>query len=79
MLIEQAFQGNQKAFEILTHRYSPSLFTFVRKHSADHETAEDIVQSVFLQLYLSLPQHHQHLSFRRTTHPLRAWLLCVAL
>jgi RNA polymerase sigma factor (sigma-70 family) len=79
MLIEQAFQGNHKAFEILMHRYSPYLFTFVRKHSTDHETAEDILQSVFLQLYLSLPQLHQHLSSRRTAHPLRAWLLRVAL
>lgn len=42
------------------------------------EQGEDIVQSVFLQLYLSLPQLSQHLSYTRSALPLRSWLLRVA-
>lgn len=73
-LINQAFHGDPLAFEHLVSRYSQALFVFVRRHISD-EQVEDIVQSVFLQLYLSLPQLSQHLSYTRSALPLRSWLL----
>jgi hypothetical protein len=54
-LIDRAFRGDQTAFELLISRYSPALFIFVRRHISEGRV-EDIAQSVFLQLYLSLPQ-----------------------
>lgn len=77
-LIDRAFLGDQIAFEALVDRYSTSLFTFVRRRIGDEGLREDIVQAVFLQLYLSLPQLHHHLSYTRSTTPLRAWLFRVA-
>lgn len=79
VLIEKAFLGDQMAFESLVHRYRSALLTFVRRYVTSDELGEDIVQSVFLQCYLSLPQLFQHLSYRRTALPLRSWLFRVAL
>ena len=76
-LIDRAFLGDQAAFESLVSRYSPALFAFVRRHTSDGQV-EDIVQSVFLQLYLSLPQLYQNLSYTRSAMPLRSWLFRVA-
>jgi RNA polymerase sigma-70 factor, ECF subfamily len=78
VLIERALLGDQAAFESLMHRYSSVLFAFVRRHTRDDEQGEDIVQFVWLQLYLSLPQLSHHLSSVHTASPLRAWLLRVA-
>jgi RNA polymerase sigma-70 factor (ECF subfamily) len=77
-LIDRAFLGDQTAFESLVHRYRPALLTFVKRHVASDEQGEDIVQSVFLQLYLSLPQFYQNLSYTRSAMPLRSWLFRVA-
>jgi RNA polymerase sigma-70 factor (ECF subfamily) len=76
-LIDQAFLGDHAAFEHLVSRHSPTLFAFVRRHTSEGQV-EDIVQSVFLQLYLSLPQLYQNLSYTRSATPLRSWLLRVA-
>ena len=76
-LIDRAFLGDQMAFEQLVSRYSPALFAFIRRHTSDG-LVEDIVQSVFLQLYLSLPQLYQNLSYTRSALPLRSWLFRVA-
>ena len=76
-LIDRAFRGDQAAFEHLVNRYSLILLTFVRRRTSE-EQVEDIVQSVFFQLYLSLPQLYQHLSYTRSSRPLLAWLLRVA-
>jgi RNA polymerase sigma factor (sigma-70 family) len=76
-LIDRATLGDQAAFEHLVSRYSPSLLAFVRRHISE-EQVEDIVQSVFLQLYLSLPQLSQNFSYRRSVMPLRPWLFRVA-
>ena len=78
-LIERAFLGDQAAFEGLVCRYRSILLTFIRRHVASDEQGEDIVQSVLLQLYLSLPQLSQHLSYRRSALPLQTWLFRVAI
>lgn len=77
-LIKRAFLGDQAAFEGLVRRYRSALLTFVRSHVASDDQGEDIVQAVFLQCYLSLPQLALHLSYRRSALPLQAWLFRVA-
>ena len=71
LLIKQALAGNQWAFEALVQRYSTSLFSFIYHFLGDYDQACDILQQVFLQLYLSL-------STLRTGEPLKPWLFQVA-
>ena len=71
VLAQQALGGDAQAFEVLVHRYSTSLFNFIYHMLGDHDLACDILQQVFLQLYLSL-------STLRTGEPLKPWLFQVA-
>jgi RNA polymerase sigma factor (sigma-70 family) len=71
LLVQQSLAGDQHAFETLVQRYSTSLFNFICRFLGDYDQACDILQQVFLQLYISLP----HL---RTGDPLKAWLFLVA-
>lgn len=71
LLAQQAMAGDQRAFEALVHRYSTSLFNFIYHFLSDYDQACDVLQQVFLQLYISLPK-------LRTGEPLKAWLFQVA-
>jgi RNA polymerase sigma-70 factor (ECF subfamily) len=71
MLARQAMAGDQSAFEALVHRYSTSLFNFIYRFLNDYDLACDVLQQVFLQLYISLPT-------LRTGEPFKAWLFQVA-
>ncbi len=71
MLARQAMAGDQSAFEALVHRYSTPLFNFIYRFLNDYDLACDVLQQVFLQLYVSLPT-------LRMGEPLKAWLFQVA-
>jgi RNA polymerase sigma factor (sigma-70 family) len=71
ILAQQSIAGDQRAFEILVRRYSTPLFNFICRFLGDYDQACDILQQVFLQLYISLPN-------LRTGDPLKAWLFQVA-
>jgi RNA polymerase sigma factor (sigma-70 family) len=71
VLAQRALSGDAEAFEVLVHRYSTSLFNFIYHMLGDHDLSCDILQQVFLQLYLSL-------STLRTGEPLKPWLFQVA-
>src|SRR5947209_10681508 len=71
MLAQQALAGSEWAFEVLVHRYSTPLFSFIYHFLGDYDQACDILQQVFLQLYLSL-------ATLRTGEPLKPWLFQVA-
>lgn len=70
-LAKQTLTGDQQAFEVLVQRYSAPLFNFICHFLGDYDQASDILQQVFLQLYISLPT-------LRTGEPLKAWLFQVA-
>ncbi len=70
-MIERTLAGDQRAFEALMHRYRAPLFQAVYHILGDQHEVHDVLQQVFLHLYLSLPT----LSPDR---PLRPWLLRVA-
>ena len=55
VLIGQALSGDQRAFELLVSRYHPLLMRWIQGFLKDDELANDVLQHVFLQLYLSLP------------------------
>lgn len=71
LLAQQSLAGDQRAFETLVQRYSTALFTFICRFLGDYDQACDILQQVFLQLYLSLPT-------LRIDDPLKGWLFQVA-
>nr|BBH92592.1 hypothetical protein KTA_07910 [Thermogemmatispora argillosa] len=70
-LAQRALQGDTSAFEALVQRYSGPLFSFICHFLGDYDQACDILQQVFLQLYLSLPGLHLGV-------PLKPWLFQVA-
>ena len=71
ILAQRSIAGDQRAFEILVQRYSTPLFNFICRFLSDYDQACDILQQVFVQLYISLPN-------LRTSDPLKAWLFQVA-
>jgi RNA polymerase sigma-70 factor, ECF subfamily len=71
VLAQQALDGNEDAYALLVERYSTALFNFICRFLNDYDMASDILQQVFLQLYISLPK-------LRIGEPLKAWLFQVA-
>ena len=63
--------GDERAFEGLYKRYRPSLFKFIFNILRDYDLSCDILQQVFLQLYISLPT-------LKTNKPFKSWLYQVA-
>src|SRR2546423_9471852 len=70
-LVKQTLAGDQYAFEMLVRRYNVPLFNFICHCLGDYDQACDVLQQVFLQLYISLPK-------LRMGEPLKAWLFQVA-
>ena len=72
VLVQQALNGDQEAFEALVSRYKQSLFGLIYHYVGDCHEAQDILQQVWLQLYLSLG------TLRIDVH-IRPWIITVAL
>ncbi len=71
LLVGQALEGDQYAFEVLVTRYQQQLVGLIQGFLKDHDQSYDILQQVYLQLYLSLP-----ILFRNVS--LKGWLFQVA-
>jgi RNA polymerase sigma-70 factor (ECF subfamily) len=71
VLVGQALAGDQRAFELLVSRYHRPLVSYIRGFLKGDEQVSDVLQHVFLQLYLSLPILLRNVS-------LKAWLFQVA-
>jgi len=71
VLAQQAWKVINWHLKVFVKRYSGSLFNFICRFLGDYDQASDILQQVFLQLYISLP---------KSAHgePLKAWLFQVA-
>ncbi|GAC1507697.1 MAG: RNA polymerase sigma factor SigM [Ktedonobacteraceae bacterium] len=78
VLISQTLAGDDRAFEILMQRYHLQLYNFIGRCLKDYELAHDVLQFVFMQLYISLPKLEHNLHSRRTKTPLKSWLFQVA-
>ena len=70
-LVKRALAGDQCAFDCLVSRYHRFLAAYIQDLLKDDEQVSDVLQQVFLQLFLSLP-------ILLRTVPLKAWLLQVA-
>src|SRR2546430_2851488 len=71
VLVEQALAGDQCAFDILVRRYHRSLVSYIRGFLKDGDQVYDVLQHVFLKLYVSLPMLLTNVS-------LKGWLFQVA-
>ena len=71
ILVQRTMAGDEHAYALLVQRYSSSLFHFICRFLSDYDAAGDILQQVFLQLYLSLAKLN-------TDVPLKPWLFRVA-
>jgi RNA polymerase sigma factor (sigma-70 family) len=71
VLLEQAREGDERAFEALVDRYRGPLLRFIQRLLKDEEEACDVLQLVFLQLYTSL-------ATLRTDSSPKGWLFQVA-
>lgn len=70
-LVKLILAGEKSVFEPLIRRYEKSLFNFICHFLGNYDLACDILQDVFVKLYLSLPT-------LRTDQPLKPWLFQVA-
>src|SRR6266496_4142057 len=71
VLVGQALAGDQRAFELLVSRYRHPLAGYIQGFLKDGEQAYDVLQHVFLKLYVSLAS-------LSTDTSLKAWLFQVA-
>ena len=71
MLVQQALSGDQDAFEELVSRYKQALFGLIYHYVCEYHEGEDILQQVWLQLYLSL-------ATLRPIAQIKPWLFTVA-
>ncbi len=71
ILVGQALAGDQRAFEFLIRRYRQPLAGYIQGFLKDGEQVYDVLQYVFLQLYVSLASLSTDMS-------LKAWLFQVA-
>jgi len=77
-LIARTLAGEDHTFECLVNRYHAPLHNFIGRCLKDYEQAGDVLQFVFMQLYISLPKLHLNLTSTRTNTPLKSWLFQVA-
>src|SRR5260370_31361924 len=71
VLVGQAQAGDQRAFEFLVGRYHRPLAHYILGFLKDGEQVSDVLQQVYLQLYVSLP-------ILLTTVSLKGWLFQAA-
>ena len=71
LLVGQALAGDHYAFEFLVNRYHHQLVSHIRGFLKDNDQIYDVLQHVYLQLYLSLPILLRNVS-------LKGWLFQVA-
>ena len=70
-LVSRALCGDQDAFEALVNRYRKPLFGLIYHYVDEYHETEDILQQVWLQLYLSLAS-------LRPLVQIKPWLSAVA-
>ncbi len=69
-LVQQALAGDMSGFEMLVERYNLMLTNWAYRILRNHQQVEDVLQFVYLQLFLSLGTLHADKS-------MKAWLFRV--
>lgn len=67
--IRRAIQGDESAMRALWARHAPHIDMVVRRLvGADHDTAEDIAQEVWIQIFRALPSYRGDSQFATWAH-----------
>ena len=64
LLVRYAQGGTREAFEELVHRYEHELFSYLRNYMHSVHLAEDVFQTVFLQVHLKCREFDPQRQFR---------------
>lgn len=71
-VMEQFQAGNDRAFNILVHRFKDRLHNFLYRYTKNHQDCEDLVQETFLRVYRSKD------SYERIAR-LSTWIFTIAI
>ena len=52
LILKEFRKGNEKAFDLVFENYSDAVYNFLRKNCQSSEDAEDLLQEIFLKLWL---------------------------
>jgi DNA-directed RNA polymerase specialized sigma24 family protein len=58
-LVQRCLDGDQDAFSLLIEKYKGYVFAIILSFVRDEETAKDIAQEVFLQIFRSLATYQR--------------------
>ena len=70
-LMKRVTQGDQRAFEDLVEKYKQPVFNFIYRTIPDSAEAEDLAQTVFVQVYKSAARYRVEAKFS-------TWLFTIA-
>ena len=70
-LVADHLKGDEKALEILIHRYLKPIFSFVYKYVGNSQDAEDITQDVFVRVWRNLKKFDKNKKFK-------TWIFTIA-
>ena len=53
-IVRRALEGDERAMRLLWHQHSPHVDAIVRRYAADPDTAQDVAQEVWIQIFRAL-------------------------
>lgn len=62
-LVEEALNGNEKAFEMIIKKYQQPLLNYIGRMVGERELALDFTQEVFIKIYSSLRSYQPQYKF----------------
>ena len=62
-LVQQALQGDERAYEGLMNRYRTGIFNLIFQMIKNREETEDLVQETFIKAFHSLTSYDNHYAF----------------
>ena len=57
VLVEQFIGGDSKAFEKLYNAYKKKIFNYIRRMLGNRETAEELTQETFINIYMNIRRY----------------------
>lgn len=70
-LMGQVATGRRDCLEVLLRRYATGLLTYICRMTGDHHRGEELLQEVFLAVWIKRKQY-------KLSRPFRAWLYAIA-
>lgn len=55
-LVKKAKRGDQRAFEVLVHKYQQRIFALISRYVRDQDDVQDVAQEAFIKAWRALPR-----------------------